>query len=117
MDREYLFSGSAHAADPMFYIFIFLLSGFWGPGAVPLDPERFFMKNGGSGAPSAPTRAPFSPIFISDFQLEHIEAVFGETRIFREGVDPLDPSRKMRGEIPLILVCCTALLHFSKPEL
>ena len=83
---------------------------------VPLDPERFFLKNGGSGAPSAPTRAPFRPIFISDFQLEHIEAVVWEKRISCEGTDTLDPSRKTRNGIPHLLACCTALLHFSKPE-
>ncbi len=83
---------------------------------VPLDPERFFVKNGGSGAPSAPTRAPFRPMFISDFQIEHIETDLLGKIISCEGIDPLDPSRKMRSEIPFILACCTALLHFSKPE-
>ena len=81
-----------------------------------MDPERFFMKNGGSGAPSAPTRAPFRPVFISDFQLEHIETFVGEKHISCEGTDTLDPSRKMRSEIPLILACRTALLRFSKPQ-
>ena len=38
----------------------------------------FFMQNGGSGAPRAPTRAPLRPIFMSDFQTEHVETVFGE---------------------------------------
>ena len=63
------------------------------------------MKNGGSGAPSAPTRAPFRPVFISDFQTEHIEAFFEEARISCEGVDPLDPSRKARNKIPHLLAC------------
>ncbi len=46
----------------------------FGLGAVPLDLERFYMQNGGSGAPRAFMRAPFRPAFISDFQVEHVAA-------------------------------------------
>ena len=39
-----------------------------------------------------------------------------KTDFSKRELTPLDPSRKMRSEIPLFLACATALHDFSKPQ-
>ena len=48
----------------MIFLSDFLGEGVWGPGVVPLDPDRHSVQNGGSFVSGALTATPFVPKLI-----------------------------------------------------